>query len=42
LVSIDGGEEEEITGTGSATYVSVGSGLTEGSEHRVVIKPKTI
>ena len=42
LVSIDGGEAVEITGTGSATYVSVGSGLTEGSEHRIVIKPKTI
>lgn len=42
MVSIDGGEAEEITGTGSATYVSVGSWLTEGSEHRVVIKPVTI
>ena len=42
MVSVDWGEEEEITGTGSATYVSVGSGLTEWSEHRVVIKPKTI
>lgn len=42
LVSIDGGEAVEITGTGGATYVSVGSGLTEGSEHRVVIKPKTV
>lgn len=42
MVSIDGGEAEEITGTGSATYVSVGSGLTEWSEHRVVIKPATV
>ena len=42
MVSIDGGEAEEITGTGGATYVSVGSWLTSGSEHRVVIKPKTI
>lgn len=42
MVSIDGGEAVEITGTGSATYVSVGSGLTSGSEHRIVIKPKTI
>lgn len=42
MVSVDGGEAEEITGTGWQTYVSVGSGLTEGSEHRVVIKPKTI
>lgn len=42
LVSIDGGEAVEITGTGGATYVSVGSGLTEGSEHRIVVKPKTI
>lgn len=42
LVSIDWGEAVEITGTGSATYVSVGSGLTDESEHRIVIKPKTI
>jgi hypothetical protein len=42
LVSIDGGEAVEINGTGSATYVSVGSWLTEGSEHRIVVKPKTI
>lgn len=42
LVSIDGGEAVEITGTGGATYVSVGSWLTEGSEHRIVIKPKTV
>lgn len=42
MVSIDGGEAVEITGTGGATYVSVGSGLTEGSEHRIVIKPKTV
>lgn len=42
MVSIDGGEAVEITGTGGATYVSVGSWLTSGSEHRVVIKPKTI
>lgn len=42
MVSIDGGEAEEINGIGSATYVSVGSGLVEGSEHRVIIKPKTI
>ena len=41
-VSIDGWEPTEITGTGSATYVSVGSGLSSGSEHRVVIKPATI
>lgn len=41
-VSVDGWEEEEITGTGSATYVSVGSWLMEGSEHRIIIKPKTI
>ena len=42
MVSIDGEEAEEITGTGGQTYVSVGSDLIEGSEHRVVIKPKTI
>lgn len=42
MVSVDGGEAVEINGTGSATYVSVGSGLVEWSEHRVVIKPKTI
>lgn len=42
MVSIDWGEAEEISGTGSATYVSVGSWLTSWSEHRVVIKPKTI
>lgn len=42
IVSIDWGEWEEIDGTGSAGYVSVGSGLTEGSGHRIVIKPKTI
>lgn len=41
-VSIDWGEPEEISWTGGTTYVSVWSGLTEGSEHRVVIKPKTI
>lgn len=42
LVSIDWGEEEEITGTGGNTYVSVGSWLTEWSEYRVVIKPKEV
>ena len=42
MVSIDGGEAVEITGTGGQTYVSLGSDLIEGSEHRVVIKPKTI
>ena len=42
MVSIDWGVAEEISGTGSATYVSVGSWLTSWSEHRVVIKPKTI
>lgn len=41
-VSIDGWEAEEINGTGSNSYVSIGSGLTEGSEHRIVIKPKTV
>lgn len=41
-VSIDGWEPEEISGTGGQTYVSVGSGLVEWSEHRIVIKPKTI
>lgn len=42
LVSIDGWEEEEITGTGWATYVSLWSDLEEWTEHRVVIKPKTV
>ena len=42
MVSIDWGEAEEITGTGGATYVSVGSWLIEWSEHRVIIKPKTV
>lgn len=42
LVSVDGGEPEEISGTWSAGYVSVGSGLTEWGEYRVVIKPATI
>lgn len=42
MVSIDGDEAVEITGTGWATYVSVWSGLTEWTEHRVVIKPKTV
>ena len=42
LVSIDGWEPEEITGTGWATYVSLWSDLEEGTEHRVVIKPKTV
>lgn len=41
-VSIDGWEPEEISWTWSATYVSVGSSLVEGSEHRVIIKPATI
>lgn len=42
MVSVDWWEAEEITGTGSATYVSVWSWLTEWTEHRVIIKPKTI
>lgn len=42
MVSIDWGEEEEISGTGWKTYVSVGSDLVEWSEHRVIIKPKTL
>ena len=42
IVSISWEEPEEISGTWGATYVSVGSGLTEWSEYRVIIKPETI
>lgn len=42
MVSLDGGEAEEVTGTWSASYISLGSWLTEWTEHRVVIEPKTV
>lgn len=42
MISIDGDNETEYTGTGDDSYFSIGSWLTEGSEHRIVIKPKTV
>ena len=42
MISIDGWSETEYTGIGDDNYFSIGSGLTSWSEHRIVIKPKTI
>lgn len=41
-ISIDWWAAESYSWTGSDTYFSIGSWLTEGSEHRIIIKPNTV
>ena len=41
-ISIDWWNAESYSWTGSNTYFSIGSWLTEGSEHRIIIKPNTV
>lgn len=42
MISIDGGVATEYTWTWTLGYFSIGSWLTEGSEHKIVIYPKTV
>ena len=42
MISIDWWEATEYSWTWSASYISIWSWLTEGSEHRIVIEPKTV
>ena len=42
MISLDGWAAVEYTGTWDGSYFTIGSWLTEWSEHRVLIEPKTV